>query len=121
MAINEEHRQVEIAAELEAVARALAHSTRDIRSPVDSYTLLAELTATMDHLQQICRRLAAWHTLAHDGKHYAGEDERGDGATSTGTAAAELERATAALDTASAALRSAHAANGVVRWHDEAQ
>ena len=37
MAINEEQRQLEIAAEVEELARALAHSTRDVPHPRDSY------------------------------------------------------------------------------------
>ena len=50
MAINEEQRQLEIAAEVEELARALAHSTRDLPHPRDSYRLLGELGATIDHL-----------------------------------------------------------------------
>lgn len=118
MAVNEEQRQVAIAGDLEARARTLAHSTRDVPSPGDSYELLGELTATLDHLEQVCRQLAGWHTRVVDGTHYAGEDAEGDGATGTVTAAAELERAAAALDTAAAAMRAAHSANGVVRWFD---
>lgn len=118
MAINEEHRQVEVARDLSAQARTLAHSTRNVPAPSDSYTLLGELTATIDDLEQVCRQLGAWHTRAVDGKHYAGEDARGDGATGTVTAAAELTRAAAALTEASSAVRAAHSANGVVRWFD---
>lgn len=121
MAVNEQHRQVEVARDLEALAKTLAHSTRDVPAPFDSYTLLGELAATVDHIEQVCRQLAAWHASVVDGTHYAGEDERGDGATGTVTAAAELERAAAALDTASAAVRAAHSANGVVRWFDAAE
>lgn len=121
MAVNEQYRQVEVARELSAQARTLAHSTRDVPAPFDSYTLLGELTATVDDLEQVCRQLGAWHASVVDGKHYAGEDARGDGATGTVTAAAELERAAASLDAASAALRAAHSANGVVRWFDAVQ
>lgn len=121
MTVNEQHRQVEVARDLEALAKTLAHSTRDVPAPFDSYTLLGELTATVDNLEHVCRQLAVWHARVVDGTHYQGEDERGDGATGTVTAAAELERAAAALDTASAALRAAHSANGVVRWYDEVQ
>lgn len=121
MSNNEERRQVQVAKDLEALARTLAHSTRDVPAPLDSYTLLGELAATIDDLEQVCRQLSAWHARAVDGKHYAGEDARGDGATGTVTAAAELERAAGALDTASRALRDAHSANSVVRWFDEVQ
>lgn len=118
MAINEEGRQLAIAAELEEAARSLAHSTRDVPVPSDSYALLGELRATIDSLEEICRRLSAWHNKVVDGVHYAGEDDRGDGATGTVTAAAELETAAGALNVASNALARAHSANGVVRWYD---
>lgn len=115
MSVNQEDRQVEVARELSERARTLAHSTRDVPSPAASYTLLGELVATVDDLEQVARQLSSWHFGVIDGTHYAGED--GDGATGTLTAAAELERAAAALEKASAALRAAHSANGVVRWH----
>ena len=120
MAVNEEQRQVAIATELAEVARTLAHSTRDVPAPSESYSMLGELTATLADLQQVCRQLAAWHARVIDGVHYEGEDSRGDGATGTVTASAELERAASALASAEAALRQAHSANGVVRWFDSA-
>lgn len=43
MAINEEQRQLEIAAEVEELARTLAHSTRDVPNPRDSYRLLGRV------------------------------------------------------------------------------
>ncbi len=119
MAENEQHRQVEVARDLSAQARTLAHSTRDVPAPFDSYTLLGELVATVDDLEQVCRQLGGWHSRVVDGTHYAGEDSRGDGGTGTVTASAELERAAAALSAAAEALRAAHSANGVVRWFDE--
>lgn len=118
MAVNEEQRQVEIARNLEAIARSLVHSTQDVPAPADSYPLLGKLVGTVDDLEQICRQLAEWHARVVDGQHYAGEDESGDGATGTVTAAAELRRAAAALEEAAAALRVAHSAIGVVRWFD---
>lgn len=119
MSTNEEHRQVEVAVELAAQARTLAHSTRTVPTPSSSYDLLAELVATTSALEQVCLQLGTWHESVTDGRHYEGEDNRGDGATGTVTAAVELEHAATALNTASAALRAAHSANGVVRWFDE--
>ena len=119
--INEEHKQVEVARELEALAKTLAHSTRDIPTPSDSYALLAELATTIESIEQGCRQIAAWHERVVDGTHYFGEDERGDGGTGTVTAADELRRAAAALDVASTAVRAAQSANGVVRWVDTVQ
>ena len=43
MAVNDEGRQIEIADELAEVARTLAHSTRAVPRPSDSYELLASL------------------------------------------------------------------------------
>ncbi|HEX7352912.1 hypothetical protein [Brachybacterium sp.] len=115
MAVNEDHRQTEIAREAAQSARTLAHSTRDVPTPSDSYVLLGELGATVDHLEQVCRQLSRWHAATQEPEHFTAEDPRGDG-TGTTTAAAELEAAAVALNTASAALMRAHAANGVVRW-----
>ena len=119
MVTNEQHRQVEIAAELDEAARALAHSTRQVPNPIASYRVLAELGPTVDHLQQIARQLSAWHRSVVDGREYLGEDENGDGITGTLEAAEQLEVAAAALDQAGEALRAAHTANGVVRWVGE--
>ena len=118
MAVNEEGHQVEVASELAESARTLAHSTRNVPVPSHSYSLLGELRATVDSLEQVCRQLSAWHADVVDGVHYEGEDNRGDGATGTVTAAADLEHAAAALDAASVALGQAHTANGVVRWRN---
>lgn len=121
MAINEQGRQLKVAREAEEQLRTLAHSTRDVPHPIDSYSMLGELTASADHMEQVCRQLAAWHERVVDGTHYDGEDERPDGASRTVMTAAELHRAAAAFDAASTALREAHAANGVVRWYDDPQ
>lgn len=121
MSLNEEHEQVEVARRLSADARTLAHSTREIPAPSDSYTLLGELVTTVESLEQTLRQLASWHARVVDGTHYEGEDGRGDGATATVTAAAELELGAAALNRASVALRVTHSANGMVRWFDDAQ
>jgi len=61
MALNEQHRQVQIAVELDEAARSLAHSTRDVLNPTDSYRLLAELGSTVHYLQQIVWGFSAWH------------------------------------------------------------
>ena len=118
MSVNEQQRQKAISVELEELARTLAHSTRDVPIPSESYDMLGALTATIDSLEQVCRQLAGWHQRVIDGIHYQGEDATGDGATGTVTAAAELDRAAIALASASTALSQAHSANGVVRWLD---
>lgn len=111
MAMNEDYRQTQIAREVEQSARTLAHSTRDVPTPSDSYELLGELGATVDHLEQVCRQLSRWHATARSAGHFQSED-----APHAAEAAAKLESASAALATASAALMRAHADNGAVRW-----
>lgn len=99
MAVNEEHRQAEIASELESLTRTLAHSTRTIPVPEDSYALLGDLQAVTDHMRQVCDQLAAWHDRA-----------------ASPAAAADLRDAAVALDEASHAIAHAHAINGQIRW-----
>lgn len=70
MAINEETRQLQIAAELEDRARTMAHSTRRTPNPPDSSQLLGELRATIDTLEQICQQLGTWHENIVDGVDY---------------------------------------------------
>lgn len=88
-------------------------------NPINSYRLLAGLGPTVDHLQQVVRRLSDWHRRVVDGREYFGEDEIGDGVTGTLEAAEQLEAAAAVLNRAGEALRAAHAANGVIRWVGE--
>lgn len=119
MAINEEQRQLEIAAEVEELARALAHSTCEVPHPRDSYRLLGELGATIDHLAQVIDHLGKWHSRTEDGTHYDGED--GDGTGSARAAADELTTAAKKLRLASSHVHRAHGHNGVVRWYQEPQ
>ncbi len=119
MAINEEYRQLEVAREAEELLRTLAHSTRAVPNPQDSYPLLGELVAMVDHLTQVTRQLAHWHAGTEDGTHYAGED--GGTTGSTHAAGNALNEARQALRTASEAISKAYTANGVVRWYPEPQ
>jgi len=116
MTIIEENRQLETVQALEEHARTLAHFTRTVPNPPDSYDMLAELGSALSALEQVVRQIGTWHRRAVDGAHYEGEDERGDGATGTIAAAAALDRAATALNAASIAVNQAHSANGLVRW-----
>jgi uncharacterized protein RhaS with RHS repeats len=115
MTVNEESRQLEVAAEVEAAATTLAHSTRTVPSPSDSYRLVGELAATLDSLEQVCRQLSQWHNDAEDGQEYDGQDtdEFGKAAAFVGT---KLTTAAEALGEAGRAVQSAHSANGAIRW-----
>lgn len=115
MAINEQARLLEVASKLESNSRTLAHSTRAIPDPSDTYRLLGELGATADHLAQVLEQLATWHSNVENDTHYDGED--GGTTGSPQKAAAELHAAARALSLASEHIGLAHTHSGVVRWH----
>lgn len=123
MAINEEGRQTEIADELAEVAQALAHSTRTVPRPSDSYALLGALQVAQDSLAQVYAQLATWHGAVVDGTHYNGEDGRGmsgvPAAGPDGQVSGLLKMAAASAAESAALVRRAHSANGVVRWFDD--
>ncbi|POH69173.1 hypothetical protein C3B59_05920 [Cryobacterium zongtaii] len=123
MAVNEEGRQTEIAGELAEAARTLAHSTRIVPRPSDSYELLASLRSAQDSLAQVYAQLAAWHEAAADGTHYNGEDDHGTPGLPAvgpdGQATGLLNLAAASAATTADLVARAHAANAVVRWFDE--
>ncbi|WP_104198718.1 hypothetical protein [Cryobacterium sp. Y29] len=125
MAINAENRQAEIADELSEVARTLAHSTRSVPHPAESYGLLGDLQAAQDALVQVYEQLATWHGAVVDGTHYNGEDGRGlkgvPAAGPDGHIAGLLKMAAASAAEAAALVSRAHSANGVVRWFDDAK
>lgn len=118
MAINEETRQLEIAREVEELTRTLAHSTRTVPHPNESYNLIAELGLIVDHLQQVSKQLAQWHQGVVDGTHYNGlEGEK----YAPEHVVPFLHSAVNALGEASGALGSAHSINSGIRWYEEAQ
>lgn len=119
MAVNEDHRQLEIAAEIEELTRTLAHSTRDVPHPCDSYRMLGELGAIIDHIAQVCAQLGSWHARVENHKHFEGEESGTIG--SARKAADELTTAANALKLASRHTHHAHVLNSVVRWYRNPQ
>lgn len=115
MTINEEHRQAEVAAEVEQAARTLAHSTRAVPVPSDSYGLLGELHATTSHLAQVCQQLGRWHATARDQGHMHDPTDQAAAASAT-MAADALEKASASLEAATQQIMAAHSANAPIRW-----
>lgn len=105
--MNEDYQQVEIAAEAEERLRTLAHSTRTVPTPSDSYGMLGELRSSIEHLEQVCRQLGAWHAGLQEGEHFVVDDRRSDGAGTTITATA-LERGADAINAVSEELSFAH-------------
>ncbi|RLP78575.1 hypothetical protein D9V34_17320 [Mycetocola lacteus] len=117
MAINEQGQQLDVAREAEELLRTLAHSTRDVPNPRDSYSMLGELGAIIDHVAQVCEQLSSWHNRVEGGTHYEGEDGGTEG--SARAASAELTTAAGALRLASNHVGRAHSHNAVVRWYPE--
>lgn len=116
MSINEAYRQAEVAAEVEEAARTLAHSTRAVPNPADSYDMLGEMARTTDHLEQVAQQLARWHASAFEDGRIHPDSEVHAARANTHLAAEALTRAAEALGSAAAELRAAHSANGAVRW-----
>lgn len=119
MAINEEFKQAQIAEDLAETARSLAHSTRNVPHPFDSWRMLGELAETQRGLAQVYDQLAAWHKRVVDGVHYAGEDDSGDRLNPAVLRVAfALEEAAHKARQVTDELEQARSANGVVRWVD---
>lgn len=106
---------MQLSDELEELAKRLAHSTRAVPSPADSYRLLGDLRSTVDHLEQVTRQLANWHSGVTDGVEYAGVDAHGSGGEAISAAGALLAAASALTD-ASKAIGKAHESSSVIRW-----
>ena len=65
--------------EVADTAGSVAHATRAIDRPYDSYLLLGCLTATQCSLGQVYDQLANWHGNVVDGVEYNGEHGCGAG------------------------------------------
>ena len=122
MDIHAESPHLIVADRLQQAARDLAHITRTLQYPSDSYELLGQLVATQRVLGQIFTQLADWHASAQDGIHFNGEDGRGAG-QAAGVIRAELALREAAelADKTDDAVMLALTANGVIRWFDDRQ
>ncbi len=97
--------------------RGLAHATRDIPHPADTYPVLGDLLGGVRSLRQVLDQLAATHlrfrSVAHDddGNHQAGE-------TAALAAADELHQAGTLLDQVQARLDQAMQHSGRIAWHE---
>lgn len=120
MVKNQDSSQVRVIGKLEAVARDVAESTREILRPSDSYVILGRLADAQRTMADVYRQLAAWHAQVEHGVHHGGEHE-GSVLGSPGWVRAELALQEAARDAEAAAdaLKRAESANGVARWYDE--
>lgn len=118
MAINEQHRQLEIARQLEETARTLAHSSRIVPNPAETYDLIAELRSTISSLGQVARQLARWTANTTDSIHYQGHEESSDTTNPVIESAKALKLAATALDATYTYLDHAQGENGRIRWYD---
>lgn len=105
------------AGRLSEAARELAHTTRGLDRPSDSYIVLGNLTSGTRSMQQSIQQLAQWHRTTQPDVHYSGgHDESTTGVLAAATA---LEEAMELAEELEKALSRAHNANGAIRWFDE--
>src|SRR5690625_1557206 len=74
MAINEQHRQRQLAQQLEHLARTLAHSSKSVLDPNEFHEILGEIHSTATSLAQACRQLGRWTILTTEHIHHNGYD-----------------------------------------------
>ncbi len=104
-------------AEASAALRGLAHATRDLPHPGETYPLIGELLSGVRSLRQVIDQLAATHIRYRAVAH----DDAGDqtaGATSALAAADELHHAGTLLDAMHERLGTAMLHSGRIAWHE---
>ncbi|MBK0420258.1 hypothetical protein JD276_14585 [Leucobacter sp. CSA1] len=104
--------------ELGEAARGLAHATRHITHPPDTYETLGALHYALTSVQQSLNQLASWH---HSHSAHAATD---DGNRQAGWEHAEkasgwLRLAGASLDHVVSLVMRAQTENGRIAWHPE--
>jgi hypothetical protein len=104
-------------AEASAALRRLAHATRDIPHPAETYAVIGDLLGGVRSLRQVLDQLAATHlrfrAVAHDD---AGNQAAG--ATAALAAADELHQAGTLLDAVHDRLDAAMSHSGRIAWHE---
>ncbi len=104
-------------AEASEALRGLAHATRDLAHPADTYPVLGDLLGGVRSLRQVLDQLASTHlrfrAVAHDdaGNHRVGAHE-------ALAAADELHQAGALLDQVESRLDQAMQHSGRIAWHE---
>ncbi|SDQ21694.1 hypothetical protein [Leucobacter chromiiresistens] len=106
------------AAELGEAARGLAHATRHIEHPADTYQVLGSLHYALTSVQQSLSQLASWH---HQHSGYAATD---DGNQQAGQEHAEkaggwARIAAASLDQVVDLVMRAQGENGRIAWQPD--
>lgn len=106
------------AAEASEALRGLAHASRVLDNPADTYTVFGDLVAGMRSLRQVLDQLATTHLAHRDRAH----DDNGDhtaGAQDASAAADELHQAGTLLDQAYDRLDAAFSHSGRIAWHPD--
>lgn len=104
-------------AEAREAVRGLAHATRDMPHPAETYPVIGDLLGVVRSLQQVFDQLAATHLrfqpCAHDdaGNHRVGADQ-------ALAAADELHQAGTLLDQVESRLDQAMRHSGRIAWHE---
>jgi hypothetical protein len=107
------------AAEASAALRGLAHATRTLGDPADTYLVLGDVLAGVRSLRQVLDQLADVHVAAHD-RAFTDEGDPLMGRAFAYAAADMLHDAGTLLDTVESRLDAASAHSGHIAWHPDA-
>ena len=103
------------AAEASEALRGLAHATRAIEEPADTYTVLGDLLAGVRSLRQVLDQLASVH-FRNQVRAYDDDGNQGAGASHALTAAADLRQTAVLLDGVHDQLDAAMGVSGRIAW-----
>lgn len=107
------------AAEASAALRGLAHATRAMPEPADTYPVIGDLLAGVRSLRQVLDQLARAH-MDHRTVAFDDAGDQAAGAASALAAADELHQAATLLDTVEWRLDAASQHSGRIAWHPAA-
>lgn len=106
------------ATEASEALRGLAHATRILDDPTDTYSVLGDLLAGLRSLRQVVDQLATAH-LTHRVRAHDDDGDQTAGATCALAATAELQQAVALLDGVHYRVDAALSQSGRIAWHPE--
>lgn len=104
------------AAEASEALRGLAHASRVLDGPADTYTVFGDLLAGVRSLRQVLDQLASTHLKLRD-RAFDDNTDHSAGAASALAAADELHQAGTLLDQAHDRLDAAFSHSGRIAWH----
>jgi len=104
------------AAEASEALRGLAHATRTLDDPADTYAVIGDLLSGVRSLRQVFDQLATTH-LTHQDRAFNDAGDHKIGAGDALAASDELHQAGSLLDAAIDRLDAASHASGRIAWH----